>query len=357
MSRIMLIGEAWGREEDALKRPFVGATGRILNRLLEDAGILPPGSAQAISPAYTNFLYHTRDRIFEAAEIYPTNVLNVHPPGNKIENLCGPRWGTLPPIRAGKYLRPEYAEHLGRLEAEIESHRPNLIIGLGATSVWAILGTAAIAKLRGAIAPSRFGKFLPTYHPASTLPGRSPENRPIILMDLMKAAREADYPEIRRPERFVYIPESLPDIDWGIREMTGAEYLACDIETVGNQITCIGFAWNVTQSLVIPIFNWRNESRSYWPLEAEKEVWRKIRQICESDIPKVFQNGLYDIRFLWERYGIMPHECRHDTMLLHHALQPELQKGLGFLGSIYTDEPAWKLMRPRGKGTVKREDQ
>jgi hypothetical protein len=44
-------------------------------------------------------------------------------------------------------------------------------------------------------------------------------------------------------------------------------------------------------------------------------------------------------------------------MLLHHALQPEVQKGLGFLGSIYTEEPAWKIMRPRGKGTIKREDE
>jgi hypothetical protein len=34
-----------------------------------------------------------------------------------------------------------------------------------------------------------------------------------------------------------------------------------------------------------------------------------------------------------------------DTMLLHHAMYPELPKSLGFLGSIYTNESAWKLMR------------
>jgi hypothetical protein len=32
-------------------------------------------------------------------------------------------------------------------------------------------------------------------------------------------------------------------------------------------------------------------------------------------------------------------------MLMHHSIMPEMQKGLGFLGSVYTDEPAWKLMR------------
>jgi len=32
-------------------------------------------------------------------------------------------------------------------------------------------------------------------------------------------------------------------------------------------------------------------------------------------------------------------------MLLHHAMQPEMEKGLGFLGSLYTNEPSWKFMR------------
>ena len=32
-------------------------------------------------------------------------------------------------------------------------------------------------------------------------------------------------------------------------------------------------------------------------------------------------------------------------MLKHHAINPELEKGLGFLGSVYSYEPAWKLMR------------
>jgi hypothetical protein len=39
-------------------------------------------------------------------------------------------------------------------------------------------------------------------------------------------------------------------------------------------------------------------------------------------------------------------------MLLHHALQPESEKGLGFLGSVYTNEASWKLMRT---STIKRD--
>lgn len=48
------------------------------------------------------------------------------------------------------------------------------------------------------------------------------------------------------------------------------------------------------------------------------------------------------------------YNAEHDTMLLHHALQPESLKGLGYLGSVYTDEQSWKQMRVRT--TIKRED-
>jgi hypothetical protein len=44
-----------------------------------------------------------------------------------------------------------------------------------------------------------------------------------------------------------------------------------------------------------------------------------------------------------------------DTMLLHHSMYPELPKSLGFLGSIYTNEAAWKLMR-RDAEELKRDE-
>ena len=44
-----------------------------------------------------------------------------------------------------------------------------------------------------------------------------------------------------------------------------------------------------------------------------------------------------------------------DTMVMHHAMEPEIQKKSGHLGSVYTDEPAWKLMRL--KTDYKKDDQ
>jgi hypothetical protein len=44
-----------------------------------------------------------------------------------------------------------------------------------------------------------------------------------------------------------------------------------------------------------------------------------------------------------------------DTMLLHHALFPEMLKGLGFLGSIYADTPEWKSIYAKGEN-LKRDE-
>ena len=78
------------------------------------------------------------------------------------------------------------------------------------------------------------------------------------------------------------------------------------------------------------------------------------RVLIDSSIPKLFQNGLYDIAFLWRAYGIGVMGCAEDTMLLSHSLQPESLKGLGYLGSIYTDHGAWKSEHKLNQ-TIKRD--
>lgn len=139
------------------------------------------------------------------------------------------------------------------------------------------------------------------------------------------------------------IAESLDDLLWFEREkIAPAKYISCDIETKQNQITCIGFSPDPSVALVIPFFTQSGDN--YW--DDEVSVWNMIRDWL-AKYNTVFQNGLYDMSHLWKTYGIPTPKNYGDTMLLHHALQLEMNKGLGFLASIYTDEPAWKQM---GKG-------
>lgn len=330
--KIALVGEAWGAEEERARVPFVGPAGYCLNKMLQLAEI-------------------------NRHECLVTNVFNLRPKGNDIGDLCDGKKGDIiqgkPPIKAGKYIRSEYQPQLDRLYMELSSVRPHVIVALGGTAMWALCNTTGISKLRGAVTSSPHGKVLPTYHPAAVL--RDWSLRPITIADLAKAKREAAYPEIRRPEREIWIEPSLSDIEsffW--RYLQPASIIAIDIETLKDQITCIGFAPSAQIALVIPFTDFRKESCSYWSTpEMEKEAWQWVRRICGLPARKLFQNGLYDLHFLWRRYGITCSNVTDDTLLLHHALQPEMPKGLGFLGSIYTNEPAWKLMRT---ATIKRDE-
>ena len=67
MSRIVIVGEAWGKDEAVAKRPFVGASGRELNRMLEEAGLLPPGTAYNLNRDLWRGIYTNRDATFKAA--------------------------------------------------------------------------------------------------------------------------------------------------------------------------------------------------------------------------------------------------------------------------------------------------
>jgi len=335
---IAIVGEAWGEEEAKQRLPFIGPSGYELTRMLSEAGI-------------------------HRADCFLTNVLNLRPPGNKIEALCGTKAEGIigyPALIKAKYLRREFICELERLGEELVEVNPNLVIALGNTASWALLGKTAISKIRGTTAYSTVTasgfKVLPTYHPAAVL--RQYELRPTTIADLMKAKREAEYPEIRRPKREIWIEPTLGDIyEFVDRYIRVCGILSVDIETAGNQITCIGFAPGRDIAIVIPISDSKGKTRSYWPsAEVEGTVWEIIRSIlADTGIRKLFQNGLYDIAFLWRAYGIKVLGAEHDTMLLHHALQPESLKGLGFLGSIYTDEGSWKDMR-KGKTTIKADD-
>lgn len=342
LNRIMLVGEAWGEQEEAAQAPFVGPSGRILDMLLRMSGI-------------------RRD------ECYLTNVFNLRPqPKNDIDNLCGPKADGipgLPSLRQGKYVRAEYAPELERLYREIERVRPNVVVALGASAAWALLRSSGIKKVRGAVAYTdpnvaiQMGGFcpkvLPTYHPAAVM--REWKLRPIVMKDLEKALRESEFPELRRLAREVWIEPTISDLLEFDHYITNAKRLSIDIETYANQITCIGFAPSIDRALVVPFFAGSSPSHNYWPtLHDELVAWDYVKRWCQH--PCVLgQNIIYDMHFLWRSYGIAVPGQRHDTMLLHHALQPEMEKGLGFLGSVYTDEASWKIMRTESE-TMKREE-
>jgi len=365
---VILLGEAWGANEAKIGKAFVGATGIELLRMLAEANVINWTSTDR---DYLNTYYQTTDplqidMIWQLhPELHRANVFNLHPPGNAIESLCGDKAFAIKgyPRLTSKspgYLRSEFASHLERLGDEILSLDPNLIVCLGNTALWALAGRTGVSKLRGTTCLSTHTvsgyKLLCTYHPSAV--NRQWELRPTTIIDLGKIPSESGHAEVIRPSCEIWIEPAIVDIERFINEyIEGCKILSVDIETAGQQITCIGFAPRIDLAIVIPIHDERRKGGSYWAsVEDERLCWGLIRSVLEDQsIAKVFQNGLYDIAFLWRAYGIKVMGASEDTMLLHHALQPESLKGLGFLGSVYTNHGAWKSERKGIETTIKRD--
>lgn len=337
--KIALVGEAFGEEEARYGVPFVGKAGQQLDELLAEAGI-------------------------SRSECFVTNVFNLRPDRNDLATLCckkseGKNVGEYGALSRGLYLREEYRSELTRLHGELKDVRANVVVLLGNTACWATLRRTAISKIRGTCCSSDLLpdiKFLPTFHPANIL--RQYENRHVTVLDLIKAKRESEFPELRRPFREVWMEPSLEDLkEFFERFVTACDVMAFDVETRDKQVTCVGFAPTPEIMIVIPFHDIRSATGSYWKtVEEEVEAWEWVRKYLASPCRKVAQNGLFDIQYLWMAHGIPVENFAEDTMLLHHSLHPEAQKSLGFLGSVYTNEIAWKPNRPRGK-ELKREDE
>jgi uracil-DNA glycosylase len=354
---LFFVGEAWGENESRTQAAFCGHSGLELLRMLSDARLIELTSADR---GFINDFYKRGDPQsvnsiwgLHADEFIRTNVFNIHPPANRIEWFCGSKAEGIagyPLLMPSKYVSSQYQPQLDRLGDEILAADPNLIIALGNTALWALCGRTGIKTLRGTTQltthlVSGF-KLLATYHPAAVL--RQWELRPTTVMDLAKAGRENAFADIRRPACEIWIEPSIPDIERFINDhILGCDILSVDIETSGRRITCIGFAPSDSRAIVIPFDDARNPTGSFWPdLQSEVSAWKIVRRVLtDPAIPKLFQNGLYDIAFLWRVYGIGVRNASEDTMLLSHALQPESLKGLAYLGSIYTDHGPWKSER------------
>ena len=266
------------------------------------------------------------------------------------------------PVNGFGFLKEEYEGEIDRLETELNACKPNVIIAMGSIALWALTGLDKIGTYRGTVLKSNLTggtKVLPTFSPSAVI--RNFDFRPVVLSDIKKAIAESETPDIQIKERELWIEPAIEDLnkfeEQYIREDNEASPLSFDIETSGGFITCIGFAPSDSVALVIPFKDTRNALQNYWKdNKHEQQAWAWVKRILENEkITKVAQNQTYDVSWLSYKQNINVKGKIHDTMHAQHALQPEQQKGLGFLGSIYTNEGAWKTMAKFSKSTKRDE--
>lgn len=304
----MIVGEAPGVEEEKQQRPFVGVSGQELSKMLHEAGIL-------------------------RTEVFITNVCHTRPLDNDIENYY------VKNTKDNRIPGPELVEGISRLRQDIAAIRPDLIIALGDTALWALTGKRGIVKWRGSQiwSDEMHCKVLPTYHPAAIL--RQWSWRFIAVEDLKRAQRWLDETDWQPQYRFTI----RPSFDTAISTLSMIEFqaerygpitIACDIETQAGHIDCVGLAWSDRDAICIP-FMCRGNTEGYWMLEEEVEIVLRFQRLFRHpNIRWIFQNGLYDLQYFARYWQTLP-SVYMDTMLAHHVCFAGLPKGLDFLSSMY----------------------
>ncbi|KMK66595.1 uracil-DNA glycosylase family protein [Puniceibacterium sp. IMCC21224] len=155
-ARVMIIGEAPGRDEDQQGRPFVGKAGQLLDRMFAAIGI-------------------GRDRTGDAA-LYITNVLPWRPPQNRDPKP------------------DEIAMMQPFLQRHVELAAPDILVVVGNVSCQAVLGKRGITRLRGQWDKAYDRPVLPMVHPAYLL--RTPTAKHEAWADLLELqARLKDTPK------------------------------------------------------------------------------------------------------------------------------------------------------------------
>jgi uracil-DNA glycosylase len=141
-AKIMLVGEAPGKNEDLQGLPFVGQAGKILDELLDSIGLV-------------------------RSEVFIANVLKCRPPGNRDPGI--------EEIEACK----------GYLFKQIEIIDPKLICTMGKYSTQLLLNTnKGITGLRGKVYKVNNRIIMPINHPAAVL--YSPSKMEVLRQDFQK---------------------------------------------------------------------------------------------------------------------------------------------------------------------------
>lgn len=144
-ARLMIVGEAPGRDEDREGRPFVGRAGQLLDRMLAAIGL---------------------DRQAQGdGGVYITNVLPWRPPQNR-----DPKPDEI------AMLKPFLDRHIALAD-------PDILVVMGNISAQAMLGKRGITRLRGTWAEALDRPVLPMFHPAYLL--RNPAAKREAWADLL----------------------------------------------------------------------------------------------------------------------------------------------------------------------------
>ena len=319
-SKIIIVGEAPAYNEIEQGQCFVGPTGRMLMEMLETVGINPN-------------------------EVYFTNA---------VKYMLGPAMNAykrkIPPEERCLQIGQKWSDCQELLGNEITTLNPNIVIALGGTALQALTNKSfhQLRQWRGSVIPGMGHKVIPTYHPAGLFHSKDAEEhkywiKGVIEFDLERAKKQSEFPEFRHPSRLLQVCNNTAEFSRFLREQEDEEFLSIDIEAKHCVPVCVGLAFTSHRSITIPLWG-RTDIGKISDIDNTELVnlWMMLNKVLSDPrYKKVGQNFKYDEDKL-RRLGFTIRNFFADTHLMSACVNPELQRDLAFLTSMYTEEPFYK---------------
>lgn len=300
-AKVLLIGEAPGREEVIQRYPFAGDSGKLLRAELEDAGI-------------------------DAADIAIINTCACRPPNTptlKQISCCKQRF--MPMLRGGLMLS-----------------NLKIVVPCGAVALRAITNRIGISAMRGKVVEAGlYVPIFPIWHPAYIL--RNPGDLPLFRKDMaalasMVAGKKA---ALKMPVAYSFA-QSVSDVKRACADLCDADAIAFDVETTSltpwapdAKVLSIAFAWDHGKAVGIPL----DHPLARWSQADRASVIRLVSRCLGSAVPKVAHNVKFDATYLRVTMGIFIANIVDDTMLAKYLLDERRQtsRSLKELARDWTD--------------------
>lgn len=300
----ILIGEGPGEEEARQGRPFVGTTGKELDRQLAKAGI-------------------------PRAKTVVLNATACRPPSGKTDQMLG---------RAAKCCKPLFDSQFIRANKD-RPDEPLPTLAMGKWAAYAASGKAAATETaRGFI---RDNNLLITYHPTYAF-FRNPWVKGDFEIDLVRFRRLIDNRLQIAPT--VIIEPTIQHLHVLLDRIRENQYrVAVDIETGPEDGDAEGYTGKDPTRATLKTIALGTDTYACafkWPITSD--CWSILNSILlDPAITKVFHNGyFFDLRVLG-RYGITVQNVS-DTREIRRALVATSGLSLRYLAQTYVDFPAWK---------------
>lgn len=313
-ANILVVGDCPYGVDERNGRYFQGYTGDVLDKLFREAGI-------------------------DRSQCLLTTIAKAKPPGDNLEFFFEDK----------RFFKPReyWTECVNELQQTIAELQPNMILALGATSMYYLTGNKGINSFRGYISECSLVpgiKVLPIIHPATINADWKLFFQ--TVMDVRKAVRNSVSKGMPPDKRILTVDPPISQLfdycDYLIHEHKGS--IGLDVETMtGAHIDIIGFAESpfAATSFNFMTSDGAGNRNPRFDLNLETKIWSKFAEVIEKK-DLIMQNGKYDSGVLWNHNKIYCADFTKDIMVAAHAVWPECPRSLGFLASICLNVPPWK---------------